>query len=360
MSLLLSLELQQEAFQLSLHTSIPAQGVTALYGASGSGKTTLLRWLAGLEKNVSGHLNFKKNLWQDEKHFVPPQQRQIAYVFQQTHLFPHLTVEGNLNYAHQRRFNDNGPTLKQVCSWFELDNLLPRETTQLSGGEKQRVAIARALLSSPQLLLMDEPLASLDSHSKQRILQHLEQLFHHLSIPVIYVSHDLEEISRLADQMLLLEGGKLSAQGSLLELCSQLDLSLSHQPDAASIIEATIHHHDPHYQLSELLIDQQLPLFLTTLNNDVGKTIRIRIPARDISIALEKPNNSSILNILPATIDDIENTNDARVLIRLKVAEQFLLVRLTHKSLDRLQLTIGQQVYAQIKTVALLNEQLQT
>lgn len=356
MTLAIDIDLERQNFQLSVHTQLPTEGFTAIYGHSGAGKTTLLRWLAGLEKNTQGSLRFKQQVWQDSHHFLPTQQRQIGYVFQDARLFPHLDVRANLQYTYRRRFNNDGPDLRQVCQWFELDKLLARDCSRLSGGEQQRVAMARALLSSPSLLLMDEPLGSLDAHSRERILQHLENLHHQLPVPVLYVTHNLEEVSRLADQLVLLEDGKVSAAGPLLELSSRLDLSLSHEDNAASIIEAKIKQQDQHYQLTELLIDDKLPLYLTQTAGEPGTTLRVRIPARDVSITLQAPEQTSILNILPCTIDSIETSNSARVLLRLQVAEQFLLVRLTHKSVDRLQLTCGQQVYAQIKTVALLRE----
>lgn len=357
MSLLISLELERENFTLSVNSALASQGFSAIYGPSGSGKTTLLRWIAGLEKNTAGHLSFNDQVWHDENNFVPPQKRQIAFVFQDSRLFPHLDVQGNLEYAYKRRFNDNGPSLEEVTNWLELTELLTSYGAQLSGGQQQRVAIARALLSSPQLILMDEPLGSLDQASKQRIIGHLEALQQTLSIPVLYVSHDLEEVSRLADQLVLLDSGNLIAQGQLLELSTRLDLSLSHEENAFSIIDATVRKHDQQFQLTELLINEQLPLFVAAIDNQLGEHLRVRVPARDVSITLTKPEQSSILNILPATIDDIEDTSGARVLIRLLVAGQVLLVRLTRKSVVQLQLHIGQSVFAQIKTVALLSDQ---
>ena len=360
MSLSIKLQLHRTDFQLSVNTTIASRGITAIYGHSGAGKTTLLRWIAGLESNTEGQLLFNEQTWQDGETFLPTQQREIGYVFQDSRLFPHLSVQGNLDFAYQRRFNTNGPTMPQVIEWLELQALLIKNCTELSGGEQQRVSIARALLSSPQLLLMDEPLASLDSNIKASILRYLETLHQQLPIPILYVSHNIEEVSRLADDLLLLNQGKITAQGPLLELCSRLDLSLSHEENAASIIRAQVHHHDKQYQLTELLIDQQHPLQLTKISANLGDTVSVRIPARDVSITLQQPEQTSILNIIPATIDEIEQSSAAHTLVRLKVAEQFLLVRLTHKSVERLQLKPGQKVYAQIKSVALLSDNLNT
>ena len=356
MGLLISLELNLGNFTLSVNTAFDAQGVTAIYGPSGSGKTTLLRWIAGLEKNTQGHLTFNDQIWQNETIFVPAQKRQIAYVFQDARLFPHLNVLGNLNYAYQRRFNDQGPTLSQVTEWFELDTLLSKDCSQLSGGQQQRVAIARALLTSPQLVLMDEPLASLDSSSKNAILHHLERLHQHLPAPILYVSHDLEEVSRLADGLLLLEDGSVSAQGPLLDLITRLDLNLSQEENAASILEATIQAHDEQYHLTELLIDNELQLFVSTIDSDIGYPVRVQIPARDVSITLDKPQNSSIQNILPATIEALDKSSGASARLILNIAKQKLLVKLTNKSVDQLNLVTGQKVFAQIKTVALLSD----
>ncbi len=356
MSLQLDVDLQRDDFQLQLTGTLPSDGVTAIYGPSGAGKTTLLRWIAGLEKSAAGELRFRDEVWQDHQRFIPTHQRQIAYVFQDARLFPHLNVEGNLAYAYQRRFNQQGPSPTQVGDWLGITALLAHFPGQLSSGQQQRVAIARALLSSPKILLMDEPLGSLDKPAGQKILHHLQALRQHINIPVLYVSHDIEELSRIAQHLLILEQGRMIEQGALMDLCSRLELSLSHEENAASVISASILNHDTHYGLSELAIDSSHRLFLAASPGEINDNIRLRIPARDVSIALSASTDSSILNILPCTIDSIEQTGESRILVRLKLEQQFLLARLTKKSADKLQLAVGQRVYAQIKTAALLNE----
>lgn len=355
MTIALKLQLASKTFSLHLDTELASTGITAIYGASGVGKTTLLRWLAGLDRHP-GELRFNGQYWQQGGHFTPTHQRQIGYVFQESRLFPHLGVQGNLDYAWQRRFNDHGPSLAELIEWLGLAPLLQQNATTLSGGQQQRVAIARALASSPQLLLMDEPLAALDSASRQHILALLEQLQSHHPVPMLYVSHNLEEVSQLADQLVLLEQGKISAQGSMLALCHRLDLSISHDPTAASIVVAVVDRHDQHYDLSEVIINGEQKIYLPTINAAIGQSLKIRIPARDVSLTLEQPEHSSILNILPCTIDAIERTGDAKRLVRLDLGKQSLLARLTHKSVDALALQPGQTVYAQIKTAALLSE----
>lgn len=361
MSLDFDVNLVRGDFQLTAKASLSTTGVTAIYGHSGAGKTSLLRWFAGLE-NSTGTLSFNQEFWQKDNTFAPTQKRQIAYVFQDARLFPHLDVAGNLNYAYQRRFNNNGPNISQVTEWFELSTLMHSNTATLSGGEQQRVAMARALLSSPQLIFMDEPLGSLDEESKERILKHIENLPLYLSAPIFYVSHSLEEVSRLADQLLVMEKGKIIAQGSMLDLSSQLSLSLSHEANAAGIITARVKSHDKKFHLTELIIGEKSAMFTASINNNIGDTVRLRVPAKDVSIALQHYGNSSIQNILPCVIDEIDDTlskdNHSQVTLRLRLEDQFILARLTRKSVETLALFPGQNVYAQIKSVALINEAL--
>lgn len=342
-------------FQLQVLAEIPLQGVTAIYGPSGCGKTSLLYCLAGLLTCKAGSkIRFGDRVWQQDNIHLPVHERRIGFVFQDGRLFPHLNVAGNLAYAEKRR-RGAGPTREEVCDWLQLQQLLERGVAELSQGQQQRVAIARALLSAPDILFLDEPLANLDLNSRTHILGHLERVSRELSIPIIYVSHDMEEVARLADWLMVMEEGRLIAQGPTLELCSRLELALAHEEQAAAIVHARLVRQDNEFGLSELELEGQ-PLFVTTVDAPQGASIRLRLPARDVSLCLEAPGNTSILNIFKARVTDIENSVASRVLVRLQTGEQFLLARVTRKSIATLQLKVGDAVYAQVKSVALLSQ----
>lgn len=343
-------------FALQLDCTLPATGVTAVYGPSGSGKSTLLDCIAGLRTpHADSVIQLGGETWQAPGVIVPSWKRHIGYVFQDARLFPHLNVERNLNYALARRRAPGSIRLDQVVAWLELEALMLRATQTLSAGQKQRVAIGRALLSSPRLLLLDEPLANLDHAARQQCLRYLQRLSDELQLPMLYVSHDIEEVSQLADHLLLLEQGRLVEQGSLLELCSKLDSRLSHEEQAAAIVSASVARHDTAFALTELTVEGH-SLFVNHLPHAPGETRRVRIPARDVSVCRQRPQDSSILNILPVTLSEIENSDSARLLLRLSLGSQFLLARITRKSAVELQLQVGDPIYAQIKSAALLTE----
>ena len=346
---------RQDHFHLQVNAEIPLQGVTAIYGPSGCGKTSLLYCLAGLlQCEADSEIRFGDQVWQQDSIHLPAYERRIGFVFQDGRLFPHLNVAGNLAYAEKRR-RGAGPSRQEVCDWLQLQQLLEREVAELSQGQQQRVAIARALLSAPDILFLDEPLANLDLNSRAHILRHLERVSRELSIPIIYVSHDMEEVARLADWLMVMDGGRLIAQGPTLELCSQLELALAHEEQAAAIVHATLIRQDNEFGLSELQLEGQ-PLFVTSVEAPQGASIRLRLPARDVSLCLDAPSNTSILNIFKARVTEIEDSDASRVLVRLQTGEQFLLARVTRKSIATLQLKIGDTVYAQVKSVALLSQ----
>ena len=345
-----------KGFNLQIACELPASGITAVYGPSGSGKSTLLDCIAGLRQCVPDSVvRLGSETWQAPGYSAPAWKRCIGYVFQDARLFPHLDVQQNLNYPVARRPQSSVIALDQVVAWLELDELLQRAPDTLSAGQKQRVAIGRALLSSPQLLLLDEPLANLDHAARQECLRCLQRLSKELRLPMLYVSHDIEEVSQLADHLLLLEHGRLVEQGSLLSLCSRLDTRLAHEEQAAALLNARITQHDTNYALTELEVDGHT-LFVNHLPHAPGQLRRVRIPARDVSVCRQRPLDSSILNILPVTVCEIEKTDNARLLLQLSLGTQFLLARITRKSAVELGLRVGDQIYAQIKSAALLME----
>lgn len=352
----LALELRCEGdggFTLDIATTLDARGVTAIYGPSGSGKSTLLDCVAGLRAPAAGSaIRFGDALWHSDERSLPPWERRIGYVFQDARLFPHLSVEDNLLYGARRK-GRGAVALADVCNWLDLEKLLPKSPANLSGGEKQRVAIGRALLSEPQLLLLDEPLANLDGAASRQCLAYLQTVAARARIPVLYVSHDIEEVSRIADHIVLLEQGRLVDQGPLLELSCRLDTRLSHEEQAAALLDATVAGHEPAFGLTRLDVEGQA-IFVNLLDEQAGDSYRVRIPARDVSLCRERPGATSILNVLAVRIEEIEASDAPRLLVRLRLGEQFLLARITRKSATELALAPGDTVYAQVKSAALL------
>ncbi|MEZ5570799.1 MAG: molybdenum ABC transporter ATP-binding protein [Halioglobus sp.] len=345
-----------QGFTLQLDCELPGSGITAVYGPSGSGKSTLLDCIAGLREAAPGSIvRLGSHTWQDAGIAVPTWKRQIGYVFQDARLFPHLNVQQNLQYALTRRHQESKLHLSQVVNWLELDELLTSATDTLSAGQKQRVAIGRALVSSPHLLLLDEPLANLDHTSRQNCMRCLQRVSQDLQLPMLYVSHDIEEVSQLADYLLLLDGGRLVEQGSMFALSGRLDTRLAQEEQAAAILVARVARHDTQYGLTELDVEGHT-LFVNHLAHAPGESRRIRIPARDVSVCRQRPRDSSILNILPVVLDEVEDTDNARLLLRLSLGSQYLLARITRRSAVELGLQVGDQLYAQIKSAALLTE----
>jgi molybdate transport system ATP-binding protein len=345
------------AFTLAARFATPAEGITALYGRSGTGKTTLVNMLAGLVRPdrgriaVAGEVLFSS----DEGIDLPPERRRLGYVFQEGRLFPHYSVRGNLTYG-RRRVAGAGPDFDAVVALLGLEALLDRRIGDLSGGEKQRVAIGRALLAEPRLLLMDEPLASLDAPRKAEILPFIERLRGELGIPVIYVSHAMDEILRLADTLVLMAEGRVAAVGTVEELTSRLDLRpLTGRYEAGSVIRAVVAGQDVTYGLTELAFAGRR-LRVAHVPLPLGTPVRARIRARDVALALERPSAISIRNILPARVIEIEQRGplaDVRLDIGTAAEPVALWSRVTARAARELDLAPGKQVYALIKTVAL-------
>ena len=328
--------LHRENFTLDVDVRIPAKGITGLFGESGSGKTTLLRCIAGLEKI-------------DDGESLPVHKRGIGYVFQEPQLFSHLDVRDNIRFGLKRSAS---PQLdeQQVIAMLGLENLLQRRPTQLSGGEAQRVAIAAVLLRSPQLILMDEPLASLDQRRKDELLPYLDRLHDEHSMPIIYVSHDIDEVSRLCDHLLLIDSGKIVASGELHEMLSRLDVPILYGRNAGTVIQAMPERYDADYDLTRFRFSGGE--LLVPGHYDVNTpNLRLRIAASDVSLCVTRPQQTTILNVLPAEVDDIQPTGPSTDLMRLAIGDDFLLAQVTRLSVARLDLKKGDQVFAQVKSV---------
>lgn len=349
-------KLTQNNFALDVDFEIPGRGVTALFGKSGCGKTTILRCIAGLDRTRAGFMRINGDVWQDETMFVPTHARAIGYVFQEASLFAHLNVRRNIEYGWKRTpIAERRVDFNEIVALLGIDNLLAQKTDTLSGGQRQRVAIARALLSSPKLLLLDEPLANLDLDSRAEILPYLEKLHNQLDIPMIYVSHAPAEIAQLADHLVLIDNGRVVANGELNTILTRPDLAPAQQDEASAVIEGHVISHDRDFMLTHINVPGgQMSVAYRELAPQ--QNVRVRILARDVSIALEKSQHTSINNILPARIVSIDATpHSPQALLRLDLGGAIILARITRRSVALLDLKPETQVYAQVKSVALMN-----
>lgn len=358
--LLVRFDVRFPAFHLDVEFDVPMSGITAIFGPSGSGKTTLLRCLAGLELAPQGFMQFGEEVWQDESVgcCVPLYKRPIGYVFQEPRLFPHYDVRANLLYGYKRTpVDERRIAIEQVVEILGISHLLGRRIHKLSGGEQQRVAIGRALLTSPKLLLLDEPLALLDIHRKQEILPFIRRLHEELHIPVMYVSHAISEILQLADRVVLLTEGKVIATGALNEMLTSLQFRGhfgSHRIGA--ILEARVAAHEVEYGLTRLQFNGQ-SLFVPILSATMGQAMRVHILSSDVSLVIGRTNSpTSVLNILEATITEIREIDQSSADVLLDIGAP-LVASITRKSLMNLGLKPGHRVFAYIKAVA-LNEEL--
>ena len=377
------LRLPRGGFTLDVDLQLPSRGVSAVFGPSGCGKTSLLRALAGLER-ARGHIRVDGQTWQDDAsgHWLPTHRRPLGYVIQEAALFEHLDVLGNLTYGQRRAQaqGSDGITLDAVIAALDLSPLLRRTCTSLSGGERQRVAIGRALAANPRLLLLDEPLAALDAARKADILPTLEHLARQFALPIILVTHALDEVMRLADHLVLMDAGRVSAAGPVMALLSRPDLAISRQDDAGVVIEAELAEHDSAYGLSRIAFDGgALWLGAASATRGTGQTpaigqrVRARVLARDVSVTRQPAADSSILNILPVTLESLHldghtgllrlrpghaatRVEESTALTEAKAAAPIrLLARVTRRSIDALGLQAGDRLYAQIKGVALMS-----
>ena len=340
-------------FTLDVDLVIPGRGVTVLFGRSGSGKTTLLRCIAGLERTPNGKLVVNGEVWQDEGRWLLPHERPVGYVFHEASLFPHLTVMGNLQYGLRRARAPAEISLDQVIELLGIAHLLERKPDRLSGGERQRTGIARALAVSPRLLLMDEPLASLDSARKSEILRYIERLREELKIPIIYVSHAIDEVTRLADTLVLISDGRVTGVGSVPELTSRLDLrSQIGRFEGGAIIDARVLSQDLATGIATLEFKGG-ELLTTDVDALAGERVRVRIRARDVSVALECPKSISVLNCLPGVVAEIGQDGASSADVRIDVGGTSIIARITRHSILNLRLAPGVGVFALVKAVSL-------
>lgn len=341
-------------FTLDVDLTLPGAGVTAIFGRSGSGKTTLLRVIAGLERARAGYISFNGEVWQEGGWFLPVHKRPLAYVFQEASLFPHLSARKNLHFGLKRCKTAGSVNLDHVIELLGIDHLLERKADCLSGGERQRVAIARALAVSPRILLMDEPLSALDSERKQEILPYLERLRDELHIPILYVSHSPAEVSRLADHLVVLDGGSVTAQGPLVETLASTDFPLCAGKDRAVVLDGVVAERDKAWHLMRV----EFPggsLWSRDRGIQPGRRVRLLVPSSGASISLERHNDSSILNSLSGRVETVlDGDHPGLSLVRVSVGESALLARVTKRSLASLALEPGQQVWIQVKSASVI------
>lgn len=349
--------LNRASFRFMVDLVLPRRGITALFGASGSGKTTLLRCVAGLERPHDALLQIGDAVWQDDQHriFLPAWKRPLGYVFQEASLFDHMDVQANLHYGLKRSGGSGQKmALDATIELLGIGALLARRTHQLSGGERQRVAIARALATQPQLLLLDEPLASLDHARRQDILPWLERLRDELHIPMLYVTHAADEVARLADTLVVLKAGQVSACGPVADVLARMDTPVFMGEDVAALLDGTIQERDARWGL----VRASFPggnLWLRDTGVEVGRHVRLRVLARDVSIATEQPHHTSIQNLIPCMVRTlVADIHPSQVLVQLDCRGAVLLARITARSVETLGLAPDKAVWAQVKSVALV------
>jgi len=360
-SIVIRLEVTSEVdfpgFRLAVDSRLPLDGIVGLFGPSGHGKSTLLRAIAGLERGTRGRIALNGEVWQDDGRqlFVPPHRRGVGYVFQDARLFPHLSVRGNLRFGERRAPSAVRPrlALDRVIDMLDLGPLLRRRPAGLSGGERQRVAIGRALLAAPRLLLLDEPLSALDLRRKAEIIPYIERLRDDLALPVIYVTHSLDELSRLARTIILLSEGRIVAIGGVQEITQRLDLQpLTGRFEAGSVLDARVVGQDRRYAMTVLEVAGQI-LRMPEVDAPPRSTLRLRVRARDVALALTAPQKISIRNMLRGRIAAIDLEPGAFAEISVDLGGPLLRSRITREAADELGLAVSTPVFALIKSVAL-------
>lgn len=342
------------SFSLDASFVAPSSGVTALFGPSGCGKTSLLRCIAGLNRFADGYCALDSEVWQDgTARFAPTYRRPIGYVFQEASLFPHMSVRRNLLYGAPRTNADRVAIgYDEVIELFGLADLLERSPRNLSGGERQRVALGRALLANPSLLLLDEPLAALDSSRKDNILPYLERLRDEARIPILYVSHSIDEVTRLANEMVVVNDGTVAASGAVDEIMSRLDLfPLTGRFEAGAVLEGLVSRHLPDVSMTEIAVGASRLLVPRTQAPE-GSRVRLRVRARDVMLATAPPTSISANNVIEGTVQAVREDAGPYVDVRIDCAGVALLARITKLSRFRLSIGEGRKVWALVKSVS--------
>ena len=351
------LQLQRESFTLDVSLQLPAQGITVLFGVSGSGKTTLLRSVAGLEPKARGSVRVAGEVWQsdDDGIRLPTHRRSLGYVFQEASLFDHLDVRRNVMFGLQRSATPHDArVLSGAIELLGIAHLLQRRVHELSGGERQRVAIARALATSPRLLLLDEPLAALDPARKQDVVPWLQRLRDELQLPMLYVTHSVEEMTRLGDHLVVLEHGRVNVSGPLAATLSSLDTPWVEPQEQGVLLDGRVIEHDPAWHLTRVEFNGG-SLWIRDSGAAVGAAVRLRVLARDVSLTTQEPVRTSIQNHFEACIEATQpDTHPSQLLVRLRAGSSVLLARITQRAWSQLGLATGQSVWVQVKSVALV------
>ena len=341
-------------FHIDVDFTAEPGSITSLYGRSGSGKTSIINMISGLQRPDIGFIKVGNDVLLDTNAgiYKPPENRGLGYIFQDSRLFPHLSIQQNLLYGIKNNLSSNSQVgFDSVVDILQIASLLERKPNTLSGGEKQRVAIGRALLTQPRLLLMDEPLASIDAQLRGEILTFIEKLRDALGLTIIYVSHSIEEVIRLADQMVLISNGNQKAAGNIEEIMSRLDLhTLTGKFDAGAVLSTKVESYDENYDLTELSFNGGV-LRVTGTKLPIGSSVRVHVRARDVSIMLHHPRNTSILNIFKGTIVAVGDDTGSQIDIKIDIGSP-LIARVTRKSFDELELQIGSNVFTMLKAVA--------
>ncbi len=347
-------QLSRADFSLDVNVEIASQGITGVFGSSGAGKTTLLRCMAGLEQPGSGRLVINGSVWEDSAAGIKraPHERRIGYVFQEARLFRHLDVSQNLRYGEKRSgMQDSRIEFDHVVELLGLASFLKRSPATLSGGEAQRVAIGRALLRGPELILMDEPLASIDAARRDEVLPFIERLHADVGLPIIYVSHNIEEMCRICDQLAVMDGGRILLDGDLQSVLLQTEVPLLSGREAGVVISAKVEEFAAPDNLTRVATSTS-QLWVPGDNGPPASELRLRVRANDVSLCLQRPQKTSILNVLEATVIRIQEEASGTVLVHVRAGKDDLLARVTRRSRSELSLEPGTAVFAQVKSIA--------